>query len=227
MTFDHAVARLIDHTILKPEATRAEVLQVCAEARQFGFASVCVNPFWIPLVAAELRGTDVKVCSVIGFPFGASTTASKVEETLGAIADGATEIDMVLNIGALRGGENDVVEADIRAVTEACHANGAIVKVIFETALLDDEQKRTACRVCVAAGTDFVKTSTGFSKSGATVADIALMRAAVGPLIGVKASGGIRTLETLRAMVAAGATRVGASASVAIVQAAGVEATGV
>jgi deoxyribose-phosphate aldolase len=227
MPFDHAVARLIDHTILKPEATRAEVLQVCAEARKYGFASVCVNPFWIPLVAAELKGTHVKVCSVIGFPFGASTTASKVAETMGAIADGATEIDMVLNIGALRGGETEVVEADIRAVTEACHAHGAIVKVIFETALLDDDQKRIACKLCVAAGTDFVKTSTGFSKSGASVADIALMRAAVGPVMGVKASGGIRTLETLRAMVAAGATRVGASASVAIVESSGAEATGV
>lgn len=221
MTFDHAVARLIDHTILKPEATRVEVLQVCAEARKYGFASVCVNPFWIPLVAAELKGTEVKVCSVIGFPFGASTTASKVAETLGAIADGATEIDMVLNIGALRSGEDDLVEVDIRAVTESCHAHGAIVKVIFETALLDDQQKLTACRLCVAAGADFVKTSTGFSKSGATVADIALMRRAVGPAMGVKASGGIRTMETLRAMVAAGATRVGASASVAILEATG------
>jgi deoxyribose-phosphate aldolase len=219
MTFDHAVARLIDHTILKPEATRAEVLQVCAEARKYGFASVCVNPFWIPVVAPELKGTDVKVCSVIGFPFGANTTAVKVAETLGAIADGASEIDMVLNIGALRGGDDTLVEADIRAVAEACHAHSAILKVIFETALLDDEQKRTACRLSIAAGADFVKTSTGFSKSGATVADVALMRAAVGPIIGVKASGGIRTLENLRAMVAAGASRVGASASVAIVEA--------
>ena len=219
MAYDHAVARLIDHTILKPEATRAEVLQVCAEARKYGFASVCVNPFWVPLVAAELKGMEVKVCSVIGFPFGATTTADKVAETLGAIANGASEIDMVLNIGGLRGGENDLVEADIRAVADACHAHDAILKVIFETALLDDNQKRTACRLSVAAGADFVKTSTGFSKAGATVADVALMRAAVGPKIGVKASGGIRTLENLRAMVAAGANRIGASASVAIVEA--------
>ena len=219
MTFDPAVARLIDHTILKPEATRAEVLQVCAEARKYPFASVCVNPCWISLVSAELQGTDVKVCSVIGFPFGANTTAIKVAETLGAIADGASEIDMVLNIGELRAGENQAVEADIRAVAEACHAKGAILKVIFETALLDDAQKRTACRLSVAAGADFVKTSTGFSKGGATEADIALMRAEVGPSIGVKASGGVRTLENLRAMVAAGASRIGASASVAIVEA--------
>ncbi|HYA16256.1 MAG TPA: deoxyribose-phosphate aldolase [Bryobacteraceae bacterium] len=219
MTYDHAVARLIDHTILKPEATRAEVSEVCAEARKYGFASVCVNPFWIPLVAAELKGTEVKVCSVAGFPFGATTTADKVAETLGAISNGASEIDMVLNIGALRGGENGVAGADIRAVAEACHAHGAILKVILETALLDDDQKRTACRLSVAAGADFVKTSTGFSKAGATAADVALMRAEVGPGIGVKASGGIRTLETLRAMVAAGANRIGASASVAIVEA--------
>ena len=219
MAYDHAVARLIDHTILKPEATRAEVLQVCAEARKYGFASVCVNPFWIPLVAAQLKGTEVKVCSVIGFPFGATTTADKVAETLGAIANGATEIDMVLNIGALRGGENDLAQSDIRAVADACHSNGAILKVIFETALLEDDQKRTACRLSVAADADFVKTSTGFSKGGATVADVALMRAEVGPKIGVKASGGIRTLENLRAMVTAGANRIGASASVAIVEA--------
>jgi deoxyribose-phosphate aldolase len=221
MNFDHAVARLIDHTILKPEATRAEVLQVCAEARKFGFASVCVNPFWIPLVAQELLGTDVKVCSVVGFPFGATTTAAKVAETLEAIGAEATEIDMVLNVGALRSGENDVVEGDIRAVAEACHQHGAILKVIFETALLDDDQKRTACRLSVAAGADFVKTSTGFNRSGATVADVALMRREVGPNIGVKASGGVRTLENLRAMVAAGASRIGASASVSIVEATG------
>ncbi len=217
MTFDPAVARLIDHTILKPEATRAEVLQICAEARQYGFASVCVNPFWVPLVAAELHGTEVKTCSVVGFPFGATTTAAKVAEATEAITSGAAEIDMVLNIGALRAGENETAEADIRAVAQACHAKGAILKVIFETALLDDEQKRTACRLSVSAGADFVKTSTGYSKGGATVADIALMRAEVGPNIGVKASGGIRTLENLRAMVVAGASRIGASASVAIV----------
>ncbi|HWE52872.1 MAG TPA: deoxyribose-phosphate aldolase [Bryobacteraceae bacterium] len=218
MAFDPAVARLIDHTILKPEATKDEVLKVCAEALKFGFASVCVNGCRVPLVAGELRGSPVKVCTVVGFPLGAMSTASKVAETLGAIEDGAQEIDMVLNIGALREGNSDAVENDIKAVVAASHAHGAIVKVILETALLDDEQKTLACVISKKAGADFVKTSTGFSKAGATVADIALMRKAVGPSMGVKASGGVRTLDDLRAMVAAGASRVGASASVAIVQ---------
>jgi deoxyribose-phosphate aldolase len=218
MTFDPAVARLIDHTILKPEATKDEVLKVCTEALKFGFASVCVNPYWVPLVAGELRGSPVKVCTVVGFPLGATSTASKVAETLGAIKDGASEIDMVINIGALRGGDTAAVEVDIKAVVAASHAHDAIVKVILETALLDDQQKTLACRLSQKAGADFVKTSTGFSKAGATVADIALMRGAVGPSMGVKASGGVRTLADLRAMVAAGASRVGASASVAIVQ---------
>jgi deoxyribose-phosphate aldolase len=218
MTFDPAVARLIDHTILKPEATTDEVLKVCAEALKFGFASVCVNGYWVPLVAAELRGSPVKVCTVVGFPLGAMSTAAKVAETLGAIKDGASEIDMVINIGALRGGDKDAVESDIKAVVAASHAHGAIVKVILETALLDDEQKALACRLSQKAGADFVKTSTGFNKTGATAADIALMRGVVGPSMGVKASGGVRTLADLRSMVAAGASRVGASASVAIVQ---------
>lgn len=221
MPYDQAVARLIDHTILKPEATRTEVLKVCAEARQFGFASVCVNPYWVPLVAAELAGSEVKVCSVVGFPLGATSTAAKVAETLQAIQDGASEIDMVINVGALRGDEHGIAEADIQAVVAASHTNGAIVKVIIETALLDDDLKRLACRLAVAAGADFVKTSTGFSKAGATVEDIALMRAEVGPSIGVKASGGVRTISDLRAMAAAGASRVGASASVAIMEASG------
>jgi len=220
MTFDRAVARLIDHTILKPEATRDEVRQVCAEALKFEFASACVNGCWVPLVASELRGSPVKVCSVVAFPLGASSTASKVAETLGAIKDGAQEIDMVINIGALRSADKAAVESDIRAVVAASHAHGAIVKVIIETALLDDDQKTLACRLAQSAGADFVKTSTGFSKSGATTADVALMRRTVGPSMGVKASGGIRTLPDLRAMVAAGATRIGASASVAIVEAA-------
>ena len=224
MPYDQSVARLIDHTILKPEATRAEVLKVCAEARRFNFASVCVNPFWVPLVTAELKGNEVKVCSVVGFPLGATSTASKVAETLRAIDDGASEIDMVINIGALRGGETETVQADIQAVVTVSHAHGAIVKVIIETALLDDGLKNLACRLSVAAGADFVKTSTGFSKAGATVADIVLMRSTVGPSLGVKASGGIRTLSDLRAMVAAGATRVGASASVAIMEESGTAA---
>jgi deoxyribose-phosphate aldolase len=218
MTFDRAVARLIDHTILKPEAVRDEVLRVCSEALQYEFASVCVNAYWAPLVAAELRGSAVKVCTVAGFPLGATSTSSKVAETLGALKDGAREIDMVLNIGALLGGDKSAVESDIRAVVQASHAHGAIVKVILETALLDDQRKILACRISQNAGADFVKTSTGFSKSGATVADVALMRRTVGSSMGVKASGGIRTLADLKAMVAAGASRVGASASVAIVE---------
>jgi deoxyribose-phosphate aldolase len=218
MNFDRAVARLIDHTILKPEATRDEVRQVCAEALKYEFASVCVNPFWTKFVAAELRDSPVKVCTVAGFPLGATSTAGKVAETLATLRDGAEEIDMVINIGALRGGERDIVKQDIQGVVLASHGHGAIVKVIIETALLDDAQKIVACKLSQDAGADFVKTSTGFSKAGATVADVTLMRRAVGKTMGVKASGGIRTLADLQAMVAAGATRVGASASVKIVQ---------
>ena len=219
MNFDPHIASLIDHTILKPDATRTEVRQICAEALRYGFASVCVNSFWVPLVAAELSGSAVKACTVAGFPLGASSTAAKVAETLGALAEGAREIDMVINIGALRGGEISVVEADIRAVVAASHEHGAIVKVILETCLLSDEQKVIACEISKRAGADVVKTSTGFSKSGATVEDIALMRRAVGSEMGVKASGGIRTLDDLRAMTAAGATRIGSSSSVKIVEA--------
>jgi deoxyribose-phosphate aldolase len=218
MNFDRAVARLIDHTILKPEAIRAEVLQVCAEALKFEFASVCVNPFWAKTVAAELKGSPVKVCTVSGFPLGATTTAGKVAETLAALRDGAEEIDMVINVGALLGGEKDIVRSDIQSVVAASHGHGAIVKVIIETALLDDSQKTQACRISQDAGADFVKTSTGFSKAGATVPDVTLMRRTVGQSMGVKASGGIRTLADLQAMVAAGATRIGASASVRIVE---------
>ncbi len=173
----------------------------------------------LPLVAAELKGSPVKVCTVAGFPLGATSTAAKVAETRIALADGSTEIDMVINVGALCGDEAGVVEADIRAVTEASHAGGAIVKVIIESALLTEAQKVLACQLAQAAGADFVKTSTGFSKSGATVEDVALMRRTVGPAMGVKASGGIRSLQDLRAMVAAGATRIGASASVRIIEA--------
>jgi deoxyribose-phosphate aldolase len=209
---------MIDHTLLRADATRPEVLQLCAEARQFGFASVCVNSAWVPLVARELRGTPVKTCAVAGFPLGAMATAAKVFEAEEAIRSGASEIDMVLSVGLLRAGETLAVEKDIRAVAEACHRNGAILKVIFETALLNDAQKLTACQLSVAAGADFVKTSTGFSKAGATTADIALMRRAVGPAIGVKASGGIRSAADARAMIAAGASRIGASASIRIVQ---------
>lgn len=217
---DPAIAGMIDHTILKPEATRADVVKVCQEARQYGFASVCVNPYWVPLVKAGLAGTPVKVCTVVGFPLGATSTEAKVAETAAALRAGAQEIDMVINVGALRSGEHEAVEADIRAVVKVAHAVGAIVKVILETVLLDDNQKAVACTICKLAGADFVKTSTGFGPSGATAHDVALMRATVGPGMGVKASGGIRTLEDFKIMAAAGATRIGASASVKIVEAA-------
>ena len=217
---DPSLAALIDHTILKPEATRDDVIRVCREARRYGFASVCVNPYWVPLVALELRGSAVKVCTVVGFPLGATSTAAKVCEAELALRDGAQEVDMVMNIGALKSGDYAVVESDIRLVAETCHRYGAILKVILETALLDDTEKAVACALAKLAGADFVKTSTGFSKGGATAADVALMRRVVGPQMGVKASGGIRTLEDLKAMTAAGATRIGASASVRIVEAA-------
>jgi deoxyribose-phosphate aldolase len=219
MSFDSSIARLIDHTILRPDATRTDVVQVCAEALKYQFASVCVNSCWVPLVARELRGSSVKTCTVAGFPLGAASTAAKVAETLEAVAQGATEIDMVLNVGTLKGAETDATEVDIVAVVEASRQGGAIVKVIIETALLDNDQKVLACKLAKRAGAAFVKTSTGFAKSGATVEDIALMRATVGPEMGVKASGGVRTLEDLRAMVAAGASRVGASSSVKIIEA--------
>jgi len=217
--FDSSVAALIDHTLLKPEATAADIRKVCGEARDYHFASVCVNPYWVRLVAEELVGSTVKVCSVVGFPLGASATQIKVAETAAAIRDGAQEIDMVLNIGALRGGDHDAVRGDIQAVVEIAHACGAIVKVILETALLNDEQKVAASLIAKEAGADFVKTSTGFGPGGATAADVALMRRTVGPEMGVKASGGVRTLEDLKTMAAAGANRVGASASVKIVEA--------
>jgi len=216
---DPAIAALIDHTILKPEVTRADVLKVCREAREYNFASVCVNPYWVPLVRAELAGSPVKICTVVGFPLGATSTESKAAETAAAVRAGAQEIDMVINVGALRSGDQDAVKRDIQEVVKVAHSGGAIVKVILETALLDDNQKAVACMLSKAAGADFVKTSTGFGPSGATAHDIALMREVVGPEMGVKASGGIRTLQDLHAMTAAGATRIGASASVKIVEA--------
>jgi deoxyribose-phosphate aldolase len=216
---DPAIAALIDHTILKADATRADVIKVCREARQYSFASVCVNPYWVPLVRAELAGSAVKVCTVVGFPLGATSTESKAAEAAIAVRDGAQEVDMVINVGALRSGDQDAVKADIAAVVKVAHGAGAIVKTILETALLNDTEKGIACVLAKAAGADFVKTSTGFGPSGATAHDIALMRQAVGPEMGVKASGGIRTLQDLEAMTAAGATRIGASASVKIVEA--------
>lgn len=214
------IAGLIDHTLLKPEASEADIRRICAEAREYKFASVCVNPYWVPVAARELAGCGAKVCAVAGFPLGANTTAIKVAEAAAAIREGAREIDMVINIGELRGGNFDAVQAEVRAVVEASHAHGAIVKVILETALLDEPQKIRACRISKEAGADFVKTSTGFAAHGATVEDVALMRRTVGPEMGVKASGGIRTLEDLKAMVAAGATRIGTSSGVKIVEAA-------
>jgi deoxyribose-phosphate aldolase len=215
-----SIARLIDHTLLRPEATRADILQLCREAREYNFASVCVNAYWVPIAAAELAGSPVLVCTVVGFPLGATSTAAKVSETETALAAGSKEIDMVQNIGLLRGGDHARVQQDIEAVVQAAHRAGAIVKVILETALLDDDQKTAACLLAKAAGADFVKTSTGFGPSGATVHDIELMRRTVGPAMGVKASGGIRTLDDLNKMVAAGATRIGSSSGVKIVEAA-------
>jgi deoxyribose-phosphate aldolase len=217
---DPAIASLIDHTILKPDATRADVIKICREARQYSFASVCVNPYWVPIVKAELTGSPVKVCTVVGFPLGATSTEAKVAETAAALRSGAQEIDMVINVGALRSGDHEAVKVDIQEVVRVSHAARAIVKVILETALLDDNQKAVACTLCKLAGADFVKTSTGFGPSGATAHDVALMREVVGPSMGVKASGGIRTLADFRAMTAAGASRIGASASVKIVEAA-------
>ncbi len=210
------IASFIDHTILKPETVRADVLRVCAEARQYRFASVCVNGCWVPLVADELAGSGVTVCSVVAFPLGVMASDAKRAEAEIAVREGATELDMVINVGALKARDFDYVRSDIAAVVSA----GVPVKTILETCLLTDDEKRTACRLAVEAGAVFVKTSTGFGSEGATVADVALMRAAVGPEVGVKASGGIRTLEQFRAVVDAGANRVGASASVAIVEAA-------
>ena len=216
---DTTIAALIDHTLLRPEATQEDIIKLCREAREYKFASVCVNPFWVPLAATELAGSPVKVCTVIGFPLGATSTEAKAAETQAALRAGAHEIDMVQNIGALRSGDYDSVQADIAAVVDVAHRSGAIVKVILETALLDDDQKVIACQLAKKAGADFVKTSTGFGPSGATTHDVELMRRTVGPEMGVKASGGIRTLDDLKKMIAAGATRIGASSSVKIVEA--------
>lgn len=213
------IAKLIDHTMLRPEATRADIMKLCGEARQYGFAAACVNPYWVPLAAAELAGSPVAVCSVAGFPFGATSTEAKLAEAAGTLRAGAREIDMVMNIGALLSGDWDAVKMDIKAVARMCHEAGAIIKVILETALLNDEQKAAACVLAQAAGADFVKTSTGFGPAGATVHDVALMRRAAGTRMRVKAAGGIRTLEDLRAMVAAGADRIGSSTGVNILEA--------
>ena len=208
-------ARMIDHTLLKAEATKEQIETLCAEAKQFNFASVCVNPTWVKRSSELLQGTDVLVCTVIGFPLGANTPAVKAFEAKDAIANGAKEVDMVINIGALKDKNYDLVQADIAAVVEAAK-DSALVKVIIESCLLTDEEKVKACELAVAAGADYVKTSTGFSTGGATAEDIALMRKTVGPELGVKASGGVRSLEDMKKMVEAGATRIGASSGVAI-----------
>jgi deoxyribose-phosphate aldolase len=215
-----AIAAMIDHTILRADAMEAEVRKLCAEAAEYRFASVCVNPWWAAAAAAELKGTGVKVCTVAGFPLGMTPSKVKAEEAAQAIRVGAGEVDMVIAVGALKSGQLAQVRSDVAAVAEACHHGGAILKVIIEACLLTKEEKETACRLSVEAGADFVKTSTGFSKYGATVEDVDLMRRVVGPSVGVKAAGGIRTLEEFEAMVRAGANRVGASASVKIVEAA-------
>jgi deoxyribose-phosphate aldolase len=212
------VAAMIDHTLLKPDATRSDIEKLCREAAEFHFATVCVNPVWVAESARLLRGSGVGVCSVVGFPLGATTSDVKHFETRRAIFDGAIEIDMVINVGALKSGDLRTVERDIESVIEPCRQCGVISKVIIEAALLTDQEKVTACTLTKAAGADFVKTSTGFGPGGATVADVALMRRVVGADMGVKAAGGVRDLEGLQAMVAAGATRVGASAGVKIVQ---------
>jgi len=213
------IAKMIDHTLLKPDATSAQIAELCEEARRYGFASVCVNPAHVHACAEMLdSGTTPKVCTVIGFPLGASASSVKSYETKTALEDGAEEIDMVINIGALKDGNTDLVKSDIQGVVETAHAAGAIVKVIIETVLLTDAEIETACLLAKEAGADFVKTSTGFAGGGATVEDIALMRRVVGAEMGVKASGGVRTFEDAQAMIAAGATRLGASAGVKIIQ---------
>ena len=212
----HALAALMDHTLLRPEATRAQIEKICEEALQMRFAAVCVNPAWVALAAHKLRGSTVSVATVAGFPFGATSTAAKRCEAQAAILEGAQEVDMVMDVGAMKSGALDRVEADIRGVAEVCHGSGALLKVILENGYLTDQQKVNACDIVKRSGADFVKTSTGFGPSGATESDVRLMRHTVGPVMGVKAAGGIRTLNDALRMLQAGATRLGTSASLAI-----------
>jgi deoxyribose-phosphate aldolase len=216
--YPREIARLIDHTLLKPDATRTQVESLCREAREYGFATVCVNPFWARLCADLLRGCETRVCTVAGFPLGACHPEVKALEAARAVADGAAEVDMVMNLGALKSGDYRLVHRDVAGVVAACHPCGALVKVIIEAALLSDEEKVRACVAARAAGADFVKTSTGFGPGGATAADVALMRRVVGPEMGVKAAGGVRDLKSAQAMIDAGADRIGASVGVKIVQ---------
>lgn len=210
-------ASYIDHTILKADTKKQEIIDLCAEAKMYNFASVCINPTWVSTAVAALEGAAVKVCTVIGFPLGATTTEVKVFEAENAIKNGATELDMVINIGALRDGNDELVKQDISAVVHAAK-DKALVKVIIETALLTEAEKRTACELAIVAGANFVKTSTGFSTAGATEEDVKLMRAVVGPETGVKASGGVRSIEDMEKMIQAGATRIGASSGVQIMK---------
>jgi deoxyribose-phosphate aldolase len=212
------IAKCIDHTLLKPDATESQICQLCKEAAQFGFATVCINPAWVELCSQLLRGTDIGVCTVVGFPLGASAADVKVHEARRAIVDGAKELDMVINVGKLKSGQDAEVLEEIRQVARAAHEGGARLKVIIETALLSNEEKIRACTLASQAYADFVKTSTGFGPGGATAEDVALIRRIVGNEIGVKAAGGIRDLATVRQMIAAGATRIGASASVKIIE---------
>jgi deoxyribose-phosphate aldolase len=222
----HDWASLIDHTLLKPEASKADIKKLCDEAAQFGFASVCVNPSWVKAAAQFLAGTPVPVCTVIGFPLGATLPDVKAYEARRAIFNGAREVDMVINIGAVKSGDDCLLEEDIAAVVDAAHENSILCKVIIETALLTDEEKVRACLAAKNAGADFVKTSTGFAKGGATAHDVALMRRTVGSELGVKASGGVKGIEDARAMFEAGATRIGASVGVKIAQeASGIKST--
>lgn len=211
------IAGMIDHTLLKADATQAEIKKITDEAKKYEFASVCVNPTWVSYCAEQLAGTNVKVCTVIGFPLGATTSAVKAFEAKDAIANGATEVDMVINIGALKDGNDELVQKDIQAVVDAVKGK-ALVKVIIETSLLTEEEKVRASKLSVQAGADFVKTSTGFSTGGATPEDVALMRKTVGESVGVKASGGVRSKEDMDRMIEAGATRIGASSGVKIME---------
>lgn len=214
----HDVASLIDHTLLKPDAQERDIAQLCREAHEFGFAAVCINPYWVRFAADQLSGSPVRICTVIGFPLGANDIRTKLSETEVALSEGARELDMVQNIGALRSGTIDTLREEIAELATLAHAGRGLLKVILETCLLTEEEKITSCRVAADGGADFVKTSTGFSTAGATVADVQLMRRTVGSFLGVKASGGVRTLAVLREMVSAGANRIGTSSGVNIVK---------
>jgi deoxyribose-phosphate aldolase len=218
MPTDGSMAHMIDHTLLKPDATQDQIAQLCYEARKYGFASVCINPANVKLCAQLLKDSGVPVCTVVGFPLGATSTETKVFEAQQAVRDGATEVDMVINVGALKSRDYELVERDIASIARVCHAGNAMLKVIIEAVLLTDEEKVTGCQLAMVAGADFVKTSTGFGPGGATLEDVALMRRVVGPTMGVKAAGGIRTYEDAQKMIAAGASRIGASTSVRIMQ---------